>query len=296
MIELVQKYNLEGQGHQGPVNVIKYDLSGEYCLSGGSDRTIILWKPSTNKQIKQYQKVHNYEVTDLQIFKDNSRFISCSADKNIFIWDTKTGNIIRKIQGHSYKVNSICMNSDESVIVSGSFDTCVKIWDLKSRSNFPIQSIKVSKDSISKVIVEDHNILISSIDGNVYNLDIRMGLLSQDNFNSGIQNLAMSHDKQTYIASSLKSTIYLVDRNDGDIMQQYSGHKTSQYHTAIQYYWGDQSGSEDGYLFLYDFTKGTILSKIKNNNKSISTIAMCPDKKTFLTGSLDSKITYWDIK
>jgi mitogen-activated protein kinase organizer 1 len=32
--------------------------------------------------------------------EDNGRFVSCGADKLVFLWDVTTGKTIRKFQGH----------------------------------------------------------------------------------------------------------------------------------------------------------------------------------------------------
>ena len=52
-------------GHNGPVNVVIYSAgAAKYCLSGGQDRTVRLWNPSTGLEIKRYQ-AHGYEVLSL---------------------------------------------------------------------------------------------------------------------------------------------------------------------------------------------------------------------------------------
>ena len=42
------------QGHQGAVHFIIYSIDGMYCLSGGGDRSVKLWNPSTGLCIKTY--------------------------------------------------------------------------------------------------------------------------------------------------------------------------------------------------------------------------------------------------
>ena len=65
---------------------------------------INLWNPLKNKIIKTYKGAHNYEILDIAIYKDNSRFVSVGGDKHPFLWDVKTGNIIRKIKGHTHRI------------------------------------------------------------------------------------------------------------------------------------------------------------------------------------------------
>lgn len=56
-------------------------------MTGSEDRSICLYNPSKNMMIKQYKKVHNYDVYSLDISKDNSKFISGGGDKNIILTD-----------------------------------------------------------------------------------------------------------------------------------------------------------------------------------------------------------------
>lgn len=53
--------------HIGPVHVATYAKGGaKYVLSGGADRTIRLWNPSTAAEIKAY-KGHGYEVLSIAV-------------------------------------------------------------------------------------------------------------------------------------------------------------------------------------------------------------------------------------
>lgn len=42
------------KGHSGPVNAVCYDHLGQYCLSGGRDRTVRLWNPYTGMTLHTY--------------------------------------------------------------------------------------------------------------------------------------------------------------------------------------------------------------------------------------------------
>jgi len=58
------------KSHLGAVNVVKYNSTGEYCLSGGMDRSIKLWNPthsSPDDRLIQTFKGHGWEVFDLNL-------------------------------------------------------------------------------------------------------------------------------------------------------------------------------------------------------------------------------------
>ncbi len=44
-----------------------------------------------------------YEVKDIAISGDNSRFSSCGGDKMAFVWDVASGAVVRRLQGHQQR-------------------------------------------------------------------------------------------------------------------------------------------------------------------------------------------------
>lgn len=42
------------KGHTGPVNDICYNVNGQYCLSGGKDRSVRLWNAKTGFLVHTY--------------------------------------------------------------------------------------------------------------------------------------------------------------------------------------------------------------------------------------------------
>jgi len=71
---------------------------------------------------------------------------------------------------------------------------------------------------VTKIIIDGHNIYASSIDGIVYNYDIRFGEVTKDDFKSSVLKMSLSNDKKTYVASTLDSTIKLVEKDTGEIL------------------------------------------------------------------------------
>ena len=117
--------------HQGAVWNVKFCPNGKYCMSCGHDRTVKLWNPHSGLLIQTY-KGHSYEVLDLSITSDNSKFASCGKERSLLVWDVERAEEgpSRKIRAHDQAVNSVCFNSNASVLISGSDDRYVKIWDL----------------------------------------------------------------------------------------------------------------------------------------------------------------------
>jgi mitogen-activated protein kinase organizer 1 len=153
---------------------------GSYALSGGQDRIVRLWNPHKGSLVMEYSGAHGYEIADIAVSFDNSRFASVGADKPIFLWDVATANVVRRIRGHDGRINAVQFNAEASVIISASYDQTVKCWDNRSASRDPIQVLADFKDSVTSLCVLPHSIVAGSVDGRVRTFDLRNGKLVTD--------------------------------------------------------------------------------------------------------------------
>ena len=110
------------------------------------------------------------------------RFVSVGGDKMVFLWDVTTGKTIRKFEGHTSRINTCAWNNDCSILATGSYDTSLRLWDCKSASSHCVEELKGFRDSVSKVLIKDYQIIGSCIDGTVRTFDARMGEITIDEF------------------------------------------------------------------------------------------------------------------
>ena len=116
-------------GHSGPVWNCKFSSNGNYCLTGGHDKTIRLWNPHKGSQVQIY-KGHSYEVLDIAITTTNTNFASCGKERVVLLWDAETGKTTKRFHGHTLSVNAVAFNQSSNVLASGSEDKKVHLWDL----------------------------------------------------------------------------------------------------------------------------------------------------------------------
>lgn len=130
--------------------------------------------------VQEYKGQHAQPVQDVSLATDGTRFVSCGGDKPVFMWDTATARCVRKFYGHDAHVNSVCYNADGTVVASASYDGTVRLWDCKSNNGHPITVLPVFRDSVTKVLTTDHEIIASSVDNCVRVFDLRAGKLRVD--------------------------------------------------------------------------------------------------------------------
>src|SRR6267378_1393082 len=63
---------------------------------------------------------------------DGNQIVSGSGDQSVRVWEAKTGEQLRELQGHTSAVYSVAFSPDGNQIVSGSCDESVQVWDAQT--------------------------------------------------------------------------------------------------------------------------------------------------------------------
>ncbi|KAL4236337.1 WD repeat-containing protein 83 [Mactra antiquata] len=283
---------------QGAVRAVRFNVDGSYCLTCGSDKTVKLWNPHRKLLLKSYIG-HGYEVLDAQGSSDNSQICSGGMDKTVLLIDVATGKPLRRYRGHAGTVNCVRFNEESTLILSGSIDSTVKIWDLKSRKMEPIQVLDESKDSITCIQVSDHEILTGSADGKTRRYDLRTGKLFSDHIGKSITSVTFTQDGQCILVSTLDDSVKLIDKDTGEMLNEFIGHKNSDYKIDNCLNSKDThvlSGSEDDSVYIWDLIEAKVIHKLKHEGqKIVHSLTYHPSETCLITAAGD-KIFIWKSK
>lgn len=273
------------------------NIDGDYILTCGSNKTVKLWNAKTFALLKSYLG-HGDEVLDTKSTCDNSQVVSCGVDKTIILWDVSTGIPQKKWRGHAGIVNCVALNEDSSMAISGSIVATVKCWDLKSKSQQPIQTMEEMGDSVTCILVTDHEILIGSADGKVRTYDLRNGKLVTDMITfdgSAITSISLTSDGQCYLVNTTKAddSLKLMDKTNGSLLQEYFG-VTNKKGYKLEAAIGFESkeilaGSDDGKVNVFDLVRGTKVKDLSVSSDVVHSLSYHPSgkKEEFTCASKD---------
>lgn len=306
-----------------PINALTFSSgTGQYLLTGSSDRLVRLYNPSTGTCIQTFS-AHGYEILDLDVSADNAKFASVGGDKAVFVWDVVSAQTIRRFSGHVGRVESVRFAGDgDSVLISGGFDGAVRIWDLRSNnSGKAIQVLGEARDAVSSVDARGAEILAGSVDGRVRAYDLRNGEVVADVVGpgKGVTSVQFMRDGEGYLAGSLDSRVRVMDRASGRCLQTFGvqGKEddrsdtflNSEFRIRSSFALGDavvMSGSEDGRVWVWDVLSGECVgkfwhvedqgmgeSKKRKKTNVVSAVAWNEARKQWASAGGDGTVVVW---
>lgn len=174
-----------------------------------------------------------------------------------------------------------------------------------------------AKDAVSSIAVRGAEIIAGSVDGRVRCYDIRMGVVEQDVLGHPVTSVTPTVLNDSYLASTLDSTLRLMDKRDGKLLQAFrdEGFKNTNYRLRSTLAAGDSvaiSGSEDGYIYIWDLLTGGLNHKLKHSapaltdgSKSFASMSSKRDvvnsvvwnqlRKEWASAGGDGTVTVWGI-
>lgn len=303
------------QSHTAPIHALAFSSgAGTYVLTGSADRSIHLCNPASKRPVVQKFSAHGYEVLDLAVSGDNSKFLSVGGDKAVFLWDVAEAKTLRRWNGHSGRVNCCAFGGEEEgVAVSGSLDGTVRVWDCRSRSEKAIMVLSEAKDAVSCLAVQGAEIFAGSVDGRVRVYDLRQGVVETDVLGSSVTSVVPSRDGEGYLVSTLDSRLRFMDRPSGRCLQTFGGAEegfvNETYRLRSTFAQGDGlavSGGEDGRVFCWDVGSGELRYRMwhrrdgeeraeRSKRDVVSAVAWNPARKQLASAGGDGEVCVWDM-
>jgi ankyrin repeat protein len=193
-------------------------------LVGSRDQTIGVWNIERNERVAVLRGHHGLPraaSTDA----DGTRVVTgCShRDTSIKLWDLRSGECLRTLEGHADGVYSLAFRGGDQV-ASGSRDTTIRLWDLTSGATlrvltghtYHVHSLAWSRDH--------RRLLSSSMDIRLWDADTGHCLRIMDAHTMVIRTVVWSPDESLALSASHDGTARLWEVDSGRCVRVFEAH------------------------------------------------------------------------
>ena len=323
------------RGHAGPVQFAKWagDARGRYALTGGQDRSIMLWNPyraedvdvvdasgaslssssaaasaapPTALRIAEF-RAHGHEVLEAAVAPGGERMASVGGDRCAFVWDVPSGAVLRKLFGHEQRLTSVALApaGGGAVLVTGSDDKTVRLWDMRAPARAgALQVLADATDNVTRVLAGAADVVAASMDGHVRRYDLRSSRVLADDAGAPVVAAARSGDGLCLLAATLRAggRLLLLEAAGGRRLKAYAGHANSLYRCTPAFSADDAHtlcGGEAGDVLFWDLVSAAPAHALRGAHaRVVSWVEPHPDADApaaLLTASYDGTAKLWVV-
>jgi WD40 repeat protein len=148
------------QPHTNRVNTVSFSPDGQLIASGSDDRTISI-SLMKNKERQFKLEAHSDGISSVAFSPDGKILASSSLDKNVILWDTFDGTIIRRlIDKNSGAIASLAFSPDGKTLVAASYDKTIYIWNVSDGRL--IKKLEAHSGAVSCVVFSSNGKYLAS--------------------------------------------------------------------------------------------------------------------------------------
>ena len=195
----------EISGHSSQINSVSIRQQRPLRAATGSDDTSLVFYHGVPFKFNTSLRKHQRFIYGVAFSPDGSSIVSVGADKQIFLYDGKTGEARSEIGAveHKGSIFSVAWSKDSKRFVTSSADQTVKIWDAEAGK--AIQTWRMGEEG--KVSVPDHQVGVvwpsGRSDGLIISLNLNGDLTYLSDGNPAPHRIVYGHQKNiTSVARS----------------------------------------------------------------------------------------------
>ncbi|KAF8704708.1 WD40 repeat-like protein, partial [Rhizoctonia solani] len=239
----------------------------EYFRAPVEDCVACLWDSETGAMIGAPLAGHESGITSVAFSSNGSRIATSSYDSMIFIWDTRSAEVVNCLRGHTQNVTAVMFSPDGSHIVSGSWDNTVRLWVVNTGGKIARTSTDNSE------IANGHSDIVTCVAFSSDSTRIASGSYDEtvQIWNCSGNGPLLAKLFQCHV-NAVVSVVFLPDS------------------TQIV------TGSRDGTIRIWDAQRGILIfDQFTRHTDVVNSIAFAPDGRRIVSGSTDCTIRIWEV-
>ncbi|KAM9837970.1 pre-mRNA 3' end processing protein WDR33-like [Aulostomus maculatus] len=130
-------FNFQGifRAHDTPVGAMTWSHNGMWMLTADHGGYVKYWQSNMSNS-KMFQ-AHKEAVREVSFSPTDNKFVTCSEDSTICMWDLESGHEERILRGHGADVMCVDWHPIQALVVSGSKGNQhpMKFWDPRTGQN-----------------------------------------------------------------------------------------------------------------------------------------------------------------
>ncbi|PHH85468.1 hypothetical protein CDD83_374 [Cordyceps sp. RAO-2017] len=216
--------------------------------------------------------------------------VSGGCDRDVRVWDLKTGACLHTLRGHTSTVRCLKM-ADANTAISGSRDTTLRIWDIRTGL---CRNVLVGHQSSVRCLEIKGDIVVSGS----YDTFARVWSISEGRCLQTLQGhfsqiYAIAFDGKRVVTGSLDTNVRVWDPTTGECLAILQGHTSLVGQLQMR---GDTlvTGGSDGSVRVWSLEKMCPIHRLAAHDNSVTSLQF--DDARVVSGGSDGRVKIWDLK
>ncbi|KAG5917449.1 hypothetical protein E4U42_007241 [Claviceps africana] len=216
--------------------------------------------------------------------------VSGGCDRDVRVWDLKTGACLHTLRGHTSTVRCLKM-ADSNTAISGSRDTTLRIWDIRTGM---CRNVLVGHGLSVRCLEIKGDIVVSgSYDTSARVWSISEGRCLQTLQGHFSQIYAIAFDGKRVVTGSLDTNVRVWDPTSGECLAILQGHTSLVGQLQMR---GDTlvTGGSDGSVRVWSLERMCPIHRLAAHDNSVTSLQF--DDTRVVSGGSDGRVKIWDLK